>query len=117
MQLVFVGGKDKRVLSDGGDHGEATVDPEEDLETLGKFFVRVITKALVQASDHGCNGEPEGREEETFTVMAERLQHVLMQNESDGHESSDDDEECNVETVDYPGNVLQALEVMRLVDN
>lgn len=40
-----------------------------------------------------------------------------MQDESDGHESSDDDEECNVETVDYPGNVLQALEVMRLVDN
>lgn len=117
VQLVFMGGKDKRVLTDGGDHGTATVDPEEDLETLGKFLVRVITEALVQSSDHGCNGKPEGREEETFTVMTERLPHILMQDESDGHERSDDDEECKVETVDYPGNVLQALEVMRLVDN
>lgn len=82
LQAVGVRGEDEGVLDDCYEQRAGAVDPEEDFEGLCEGGLWFVAEVFVQAADDGCDGEPEGWEEETFSVMAEGFEEVAMDGET-----------------------------------
>lgn len=80
-------------------------------------LIRFFTEVARQAADDGCDGEPEGREEETLAVMTEGLQKVAVQDEPYSHGRADKSEEDQVEDIDSDADLSQSAEPKGLADD
>lgn len=104
-------------MDDCDKEGAGAVDPEKDFKGAGEGCTWFVAKVFVQAADDGCNGEPEGGEEEAFSVVAEGIEEVAVENESCSHEGTYDAEEKEVEDIDCETDLAEAGEGVGLVDD